>query len=192
MPVINLADVPYETFRDGVTYQTLVGDDRAKSLLVQPLHGRSPRARSASRRTPPFDTARSSPARAQRPRSRDHLALAATAVVVAYLSIAAHHAMTRYFRVVIVFHQIPHCTGSVWAARFRRHLFVGHHFAYGDLRHNGIDTLRKACLSRCYFFHVLLVARVRSMAGDGRRPETIATIQKATMIPLEGRTARPP
>jgi hypothetical protein len=30
------------------------------------------------------------------------------------------------------------------------------------------------------------------MAGDGRRPETIATIQKATMIPEEGRTARPP
>src|SRR5262245_54523911 len=30
------------------------------------------------------------------------------------------------------------------------------------------------------------------MAGDGRRPETIATIQKATMIPEEGSTARPP
>src|SRR6516162_6831433 len=30
-----------------------------------------------------------------------------------------------------------------------------------------------------------------SMAGDGRRPETIATIQKATMIHGEGRTARP-
>jgi predicted ATPase len=87
----------------------------------------------------------------------DHLALAATAVVVAYVSIAAHHAVTRYFGVVIVFHQIPHCTRSMWAARFRRHLFVGHHFAFGDLRHNRIDTLRKACLSRCYFFHVLLV-----------------------------------
>jgi quercetin dioxygenase-like cupin family protein len=31
MPVINLADVPYETFRDGVTYQTLVGDDRGST-----------------------------------------------------------------------------------------------------------------------------------------------------------------
>src|SRR5215471_639739 len=31
-----------------------------------------------------------------------------------------------------------------------------------------------------------------SMAGDGRRPETIATIQKATMIHEGGRTARPP
>src|SRR5262249_27485040 len=31
-----------------------------------------------------------------------------------------------------------------------------------------------------------------SMAGDGRRPETIATIQKATMIHGGGRTARPP
>ena len=31
-----------------------------------------------------------------------------------------------------------------------------------------------------------------SMAGDGRRPEMIATIQKATMIPEEGSTARPP
>src|SRR5215472_5788463 len=30
------------------------------------------------------------------------------------------------------------------------------------------------------------------MAGDGRRPETIATIQKAAMIHGEGRTARPP
>ena len=29
------------------------------------------------------------------------------------------------------------------------------------------------------------------MAGDGRRPETIATIQKATMIHGEDRTARP-
>ena len=31
MPVIHLADVPYETFRDGVTYQTLVGDDRGST-----------------------------------------------------------------------------------------------------------------------------------------------------------------
>jgi hypothetical protein len=29
------------------------------------------------------------------------------------------------------------------------------------------------------------------MAGDGRRPDTIATIRKATMIREEGRTARP-
>ena len=31
MPVINLADVPHETFRDGVTYQTLVGDDHGST-----------------------------------------------------------------------------------------------------------------------------------------------------------------
>ena len=31
MPVIYLADVPYETFRDGVTYQTLVGDDQGST-----------------------------------------------------------------------------------------------------------------------------------------------------------------
>ena len=30
------------------------------------------------------------------------------------------------------------------------------------------------------------------MAGDGRRPQTIATIQRATMIHEGGRTARPP
>src|SRR6516164_8103742 len=31
MPVVNLADVPHETFRDGVTYQTLVGDDQGST-----------------------------------------------------------------------------------------------------------------------------------------------------------------
>ena len=31
MPVIHLADLPHETFREGVTYQTLVGDDRGST-----------------------------------------------------------------------------------------------------------------------------------------------------------------
>ena len=33
MPVVNLADVPHETFREGVTYQTLVGDHQGSTPI---------------------------------------------------------------------------------------------------------------------------------------------------------------